>query len=154
MRMEGHHDHQPYVRLGAMIVLSFIAMYILMYAMVDAASSVFNNINQVYMAGLMAMPMVGIELALMARMYPSVNTNRILMAMSVVAMVVFFLLIRQQVAVTDTQFLRSMIPHHSGAILMCSKAPVQSAEIKELCRSIIAGQNDEIRQMKALLAKQ
>jgi len=152
--MEGHHDHQPYVRLGAMIVLSFIAMYILMYAMVDAASSVFNNINQVYMAGLMAMPMVGIELALMARMYPSVNTNRILMAMSVVAMVVFFLLIRQQVAVTDTQFLRSMIPHHSGAILMCSKAPVQSAEIKELCRSIIAGQNDEIRQMKALLAKQ
>jgi uncharacterized protein (DUF305 family) len=154
VKMEGHHDHQPYVRLGAMIVLSFIAMYILMYAMVDAASSVFNNINQVYMAGLMAMPMVGIELALMARMYPSVNTNRILMAMSVVAMVVFFLLIRQQIAVTDTQFLRSMIPHHSGAILMCSKAPVQSAEIKELCRSIIAGQNDEIRQMKALLAKQ
>lgn len=152
--MEEHYNHQPYARLAGMTVLSFAAMYILMYAMVDAASSVFNNINQFYMAGLMAMPMVVIELALMGRMYPSATTNRILMAAAVIAMVVFFLLIRQQVAVTDKQFLRSMIPHHSGAILMCAKAPIQSSEIKELCRSIIASQDAEIRQMKALLAKQ
>jgi len=58
------------------------------------------------------------------------------------------------VAVTDKQFLCSMIPHHSGAIRMCGKAPIQSAEIKELCRIIIASQEDEIRQMKALLSKQ
>ena len=69
--MEEHYNHQPYARLAGMTVLSFAAMYILMYAMVDAASSVFNNINQFYMAGLMAMPMVVIELALMRRMYPS-----------------------------------------------------------------------------------
>lgn len=55
---------------------------------------------------------------------------------------------------TDKQFLCSMIPHHSGAIRMCGKAPIQSAEIKELCRIIIASQEDEIRQMKALLSKQ
>ena len=30
-----------------MTILSFIAMYILMYAMVDSYDSVFNNINQV-----------------------------------------------------------------------------------------------------------
>ena len=58
------HSH-PYYRLAGMTVLSFIAMYILMYAMVDSFGSVFNNINQVYMAGLMAAPMVLIELALM-----------------------------------------------------------------------------------------
>ena len=75
------------------------------------------------------------------------------MAVSLIALVGFFLLIRQQVAVTDTQFLRSMIPHHSGAILMCSKAPIRSAELRNLCQGIIANQDAEIRQMKGMLAK-
>ena len=136
-----------------MTILSFIAMYILMYAMVDSYDSVFNNINQVYMAGLMASPMVLIELALMGGMYPKKTLNQALMAVSAIALVGFLLLIRQQVAVTDTQFLRSMIPHHSGAILMCSKAPIRSAEFKTLCQGIIANQDSEIKQMKAMLAR-
>ena len=149
--MEEHHN--PYTRLAAMTIVSFFAMYILMYSMVDSLGSVFNNINQVYMAGLMASPMVLIELALMGGMYPNKNLNRGLMAVSAIALVGFFLLIRQQVGVTDTQFLRSMIPHHSGAILMCGKAPIQSAEIQTLCRKIIASQDAEIRQMREMLAK-
>lgn len=46
-----------------MTLLSFAAMYVLMYAMVDRFGNVFNNVNQVYMAGLMAAAMVLIELA-------------------------------------------------------------------------------------------
>jgi hypothetical protein len=152
--MEGHSNHSPYVRLAGMTVLSFIAMYILMYAMVDQFGSVFNNINQVYMAGLMASPMVLIELLLMGRMYPNISVNRGLIVLSIVAGITFFVLIRQQVAVTDKQFLRSMIPHHAGAILMCLKAPVQTPEIKDLCRNIVKGQDEEIKQMKALLMKE
>lgn len=45
-----------------MTVLSFIAMFILMYAMVDRFANVYPNVNQAYMAGLMAAPMVMIEL--------------------------------------------------------------------------------------------
>src|SRR3546814_15100471 len=60
-----HQGH--YGRLMAMVALSFVAMYILMYAMVNRFENVFNNINQVYMAGLMAGPMLLIELALMRR---------------------------------------------------------------------------------------
>jgi uncharacterized protein (DUF305 family) len=36
------------------------------------------------------------------------------------------------VAVGDKQFLRSMIPHHAGAILMCEKASIKDAEIRAL----------------------
>ncbi len=61
---------RPYVRLGAMLVLSFLAMYALMYAMVDRWQNVHNNLNQAWMAGLMVAPMLVIELALMWRMYP------------------------------------------------------------------------------------
>jgi len=31
---------------------------------------------------------------------------------------IFFTLVRQQAAITDKQFLKSMIPHHGAAILM------------------------------------
>jgi hypothetical protein len=30
-----------------------------------------------------------------------------------------------------------MIPHHSGAILMCQKATVRDAELQKLCQQII-----------------
>src|SRR5688572_10819032 len=57
-----HQSHGPYAKLAVMAILSFLAMYLLMYAMVDRWDNVFSNINQAYMAGLMAAPMVLIEL--------------------------------------------------------------------------------------------
>ena len=49
--------------------------------------------------------------------------------------------------------MRSMIPHHAGAILMCEEAPIASPEIRKLCTEIIEGQRREIAQMKALLER-
>ena len=145
------HDRRHYYRLIGMVILSFMTMYILMYAMVNSFANVFNNVNQFYMAGLMATPMVVIELAMMSSMYRDKRLNAIIAAASIAALIVFFLLIRQQTAVTDGQFLRSMIPHHAGAILMCEKSPAQSPQIKELCKTIISSQESEIRQMKTML---
>lgn len=147
----GSDDHHHYYRLLGMIVLSFVAMYILMYAMVNSFANVYNNVNQFYMAGLMAAPMTMIELVLMGSMYKNKRLNALIGAVSLAALVVFFLLIRAQTAVTDGQFLRSMIPHHAGAILMCEQSPSQAAQIRELCKTIISSQQAEIRQMKTML---
>jgi uncharacterized protein (DUF305 family) len=46
-----------------------------------------------------------------------------------------------------------MIAHHAGAILMCEQAPIQDAEIKDLCGNIISSQQTEIDQMKAILRR-
>ncbi|WP_395708381.1 DUF305 domain-containing protein [Reyranella sp.] len=54
-------------------------------------------------------------------------------------------------AITDREFLKSMIPHHAGAILMCEKAERKAPEIKKLCVEIVASQQAEIEQMKGLL---
>lgn len=142
-----------YTKLYLMVGLSFATMYILMYSMVDAFSSVYNNVNQFYMAGLMAAPMMAIELVVMGAMYRDKRLNAILLAASLLATVLFFIGIRRQVAVSDGQFLRSMIPHHSSAILMCQEATITDARIKELCGNIVAGQLEEINQMKELLAR-
>lgn len=66
-----------YGRLALMTAVSFIAMFILMYAMVDRFDSVYPNVNQFYMAGLMAAPMVIIELFVMRAMYPDTKMNMI-----------------------------------------------------------------------------
>lgn len=87
----------------------------------------------------------------MRKMYPNKRLNAVFGGSSVIALIAFFLLIRQQVLVGDQQFLRSMIPHHAGAILMCEKASIQANDIRELCRNIIASQRSEIDQMKSML---
>ena len=142
-----------YLHLAIMAVLSFIAMYGLMYAMVDSFASVYNNVNQAYMAGLMAAPMVVIELLVMRAMYHDKRLNAAIIGASVIVGVLLFVFIRQQTAVGDRQFLRSMIPHHSGAILMCGKASVQDAEILKLCEAIVSSQQQEIDQMRAILRR-
>lgn len=140
-----------YLSLLIMTALSLLSMYVLMYAMVDVFANVYSSVNQLYMAGLMTAPMVVIELVVMRGMYHDGRLNAVLIATAVILGGASFGLIRQQTGVSDTQFLRSMIPHHGGAILMCEESPIQDSEIRTLCKSIMSGQQAEIDQMKAKL---
>ena len=140
-----------YKRFFIMIALHFIAMYIFMYAMVNVFGNVFNSFNQFYMAALMTASMVLIELPLMSSMYESKKLNIAIIAAGAIVLIGSWFAIRQQAAIGDRQFLRSMIPHHAGAILMCQQASVRDQEIRTLCQNIIAGQQAEIDQMKAKL---
>ncbi len=144
-------DNMHYRHLLIMMGLSFIAMYIFMYAMVNTFSNVYPNFNQFYMAGLMSAPMLILELTVMGSMYKNRKLNGLLLTLGVAGMIVFFLFIKQQVGVSDRQFLKSMIPHHASALLMCEKASINDPEIKELCRNILSGQQSEIDLMKAKL---
>lgn len=102
---QGHANH--YGKLALMAALSFVSMYILMYAMVDTFANVYNNVNQFYMAGLMSSPMVVIEVLLMSSMYSNRKANALIIVLTILAGIGFFMGIRQQVAVSDTQFLKS-----------------------------------------------
>ena len=151
--MQEHHSPKHYQHLTVMALLSFIAMYMLMYSMVNALSNVFNNVNQVYMAGVMASPMVIIELVVMRQMYADARLNTLIAAAAVIVGVALFVLLRQQSGVGDRQFLRSMIPHHASAILMCNEASIRDAEIRRLCGEIVSSQQREIDQMKTILRR-
>ena len=140
-----------YGRLAAMAGLSFVAMFVLMYAMVDRFSNVFINVNQAYMAGLMTAPMIVIELAFMGAMYRNKKLNAAVVAASVALLAGCWFGIRRQTAVVDSQFLRSMIPHHAGAVLMCDEASISDPRIKALCEEIRESQTREIDQMKAIM---
>lgn len=148
-QMQSHAGH--YRRLLVMTAVSFLVMYALMYAMVNDFGNVFNSVNQVYMAGLMAAAMVIIELLVMSAMYPDKRRNRLFLAGSFMLLLLCWFGIRRQVAIGDRQFLRSMIPHHAGAVLMCEQARITDPRITALCRGIDSSQRSEIALMKQLL---
>lgn len=134
-----------------MAALSFISMYILMYIMVDSYANVYLNLNQLYMAGIMTVPMLIIELVLMRSMYTNKILNLIIVTLSLVVFILFITCIRKQTAISDKEFLKSMIPHHAAAILMCKESHLQDPEIKKLCENIGLTQQSEINFMKAKL---
>ena len=140
-----------YIKLLLMGALSFISMYILMYMMVDRYANVYPSLNQFYMAGMMTAPMLVIELLLMGSMYPSKVANISIMIFSLVILTLFIFCIRQQTAISNKEFLKSMIPHHAGALLMCQNTYIDDPEIKKLCQSIISSQQSEIDWMKKKL---
>jgi hypothetical protein len=151
MKMDHYITHRPYLVLFIMSVISFKLMYLLMYAMVDVWGNVFNNYNQFYMALLMVSPMILLELVLMGQMYQDKKKNALFALAAILLFSLAWIGVRGQKAIGDEQFLRSMISHHAGAILMCEKASLEDEELKTLCRNIISSQQAEIDFMKAKL---
>ncbi len=142
-----------YLMLGANLAISTLIMYFVMFSMIDGTGSFFHNVNMFYMALTMVAPMAVLMLLMMGSMYASKRLNLVLYAGFVILFAAAFLAIRSQTAVGDTQFVRSMIPHHSGAILMCQQAQLTDAELRQLCGEIVDAQRAEIEQMKRILAR-
>jgi len=148
---DGAGHANSYLKLAIMLLVSFVAMYVLMYAMVNVAANAVPNINQAYMAGLMTAPMLVLELLLMGSMYANKTANKLLVVTGLLALGGCWWAIRSQAAISDDQFLRSMIPHHAGAILMCNQAKLKDPELLKLCEGIVGSQQEEIDFMQSKL---
>ena len=144
--------YMKYINLFFMSLLSYISMFILMYIMVDIYANVYLNLNQLYMAGIMTLPMILIELFLMRSMYTNKKFNILIIITCCALFIVLTFCIRKQTAIYDKEFLKSMIPHHAAALLMCNNVHLQDPEIKELCSNISRSQQSEINFMKEKLA--
>lgn len=135
------------------LTLDFIIMYLVMYTMIASLDHFYLTLNNLYMTLMMVTPMAILMLIFMRSMYPSMRMN---LAIGVGAGLIFiasFIGMRTQAGVGDTELVRSMIPHHSGAILMCEQASLSDPEIIALCDGIVSSQQQEIAQMKAILAR-
>ena len=142
-----------YGMLALNLALSAVVMYFAMYAMIDTAAELYLNLNNLYMVAMMVAPMGVLMLLLMGSMYPNKRLNLALHAGFVAMFALAFWLTRTQTAIGDEQFLRSMIPHHSGAILMCREASISDPEIIALCGNIQQSQRAEVDQMERILER-
>jgi uncharacterized protein (DUF305 family) len=158
---QGHQAHgmsrdmirHHYLMFGLNMIVSTVIMYLVMFEMIRGWGEFIQNINFFYMALTMAMPMGVLMLLMMGSMYADKKLNLVLYVALGLVFLLAFAAVRTQALVGDKQFIRSMIPHHSGAILMCREASIRDPEIRDLCfkpDGIINSQSREIDQMKRI----
>jgi uncharacterized protein (DUF305 family) len=105
------------------------------------------------MALIMVSAMAIIMLAVMSGMYENKRLNLVLYVVFTVVFVGSFLLGRAQTFMGDEQFMKSMIPHHSRAILVCEEADLEDPDVIGLCDQIIQSQRAEISEMETILER-
>lgn len=146
-----HGSHgRPYLMFWINMILGLIVMYLVMFSMIDGWGDFRNNLNMFYMAITMWAPMGIFMLATMPGMFPKRGTNIALYLVFALLTAGSFWATRSQALIDDRQFVDSMIPHHSGAILMCREARLADPELKTLCEAIIGAQRKEIDQMERI----
>jgi hypothetical protein len=156
------HDHdkhdagghgRPYLMFWVNMLLGLVVMYVVMFTMIDGLRDFRNNLNMLYMAVTMWAPMGIFMLATMPGMFPNRRANIALYAAFVILTVGSFWATRSQAFIDDRQFIASMIPHHSGAILMCREANLVDPELVTLCGQIKDAQRKEIEQMERIASR-
>ncbi|HUF35035.1 MAG TPA: DUF305 domain-containing protein [Gemmatimonadales bacterium] len=140
-----------YLRFGAMIATSTVAMFGLMYLNTYRPDHVFFSETRGYMALVMGATMAGIMLGFMAGMYPNRRVNLAIFAGSAAVFAIALWLVRSQATVEDVSYMRAMIPHHSIAILTSERARIVDPRVRELADQILETQREEIAEMKALI---
>ncbi len=141
---------RPYMMFWVNMALGLAVMYVVMFTMIDGLGDFKNNLNMFYMAVTMWAPMGLFMLATMPGMYPNRRANLVLYVLFAALTVGSFWATRAQILIDDRQFISSMIPHHSGAILMCREASLSDPELVSLCGAITQAQREEIQQMEAI----
>jgi uncharacterized protein (DUF305 family) len=140
-----------YGRFAAMVAVSTVAMFILMYFDIVDIDHAYWSQTMAWMAVVMGATMAVIMLAFMLGMYANRAAN---LAIVIIAVVVFagaLYLVRSQATVGDVSYMRAMIPHHSIAIMTSERARISDPRVRKLADEIISSQRREIGEMKALI---
>lgn len=142
-----------YSRFAAMIAVSTVVMFGLMYLNTYALDHVFYSQTRTWMAVLMGAVMAVIMMSFMWGMYPNKTVNAAILAGSAVVFAGALWLVRSQETVSDVAYMKAMIPHHSIAIMTSERAHIRDPEVRTLADRIIDAQVREISEMKALIAR-
>jgi len=137
-----------------MFVGSFLTQYFLMSPiMVSKRIYITNNLGKLYISVIMAIFMLFLEVMMHDHQYNVLSAKFYIIL--IISLTVFIYLYRNQIGISDKQFLEEMIEHHSMGIFTSQEIlkKTDSYEVTKLAKNIIQAQNDEIQFMQGLLAK-
>ena len=137
-----------------MFVGCFLIQYFLMSPiMVNKCIYITNNLGKVYMAVIMSLFMVILEIMMHDHHYNvfSLKSYTIIS----ISLLLFIYLYRTQKGINDRQYLEGMIEHHSMGIFTSEEIVKKTNDynVAKLAKNIIQTQKDEIRIMEELLKK-
>lgn len=138
-------------RLAAMIAISTLVMFFLMYQLVYSLDHTMFSLNRLVASLAMGCVMTVVMLAFMWPMYKGIKTKIAVLVVAALAGVILLYVNRSQALIRDVSFMKSMIPHHSIAINNARKASISDSRVRTLADEIIESQVREIAQMKLLI---
>lgn len=141
-----------YLRFAAMIAVSTVVMFVLMYFNTYQLDHVFFSQTRAWMALYMGAAMAVVMLLFMKGMYKDRRANAAILVGSALVFGVALWLVRSQDTVSDVSYMEAMIPHHSIAIMTSSRAHIRDPRVRRLADGIIEAQVREIGEMKTLIA--
>lgn len=141
----------PYPRFIAMVSVSTLIMFGLMYLNTYELDHVFFSETRAYMALLMGATMAAIMLAFMTHMLENRLANYCIAIFSALVFAGSLWLVRSQATVDDVSYMRAMIPHHSIAIMTSRRAQITDSRVRKLADGIAETQVREIAEMKQFI---
>lgn len=140
--------------MSIMFIASFIIQYFAMPPIMISSNKYFtNSIGKAYLAAIMGLFMVLVEVVMHDHQYSVMSTYTYLWVIVLLAVLIY--LYRKQIGINDKQYLEGMIEHHSMALLTSEEIVNKTDDynIAKLAKNIIQTQTDEIREMEDLLRK-
>lgn len=140
--------------MSIMFIASFIIQYYAMPPIMISSNKYFtNSIGKAYLAAIMGLFMILVEVVMHDHQYSVMSTYTYLWVIALLAL--FIYLYRKQIGINDKQYLEGMIEHHSMALLTSEEIlnKTDDYNVAKLAKNIIQTQTDEIREMKDLLRK-
>lgn len=141
-----------YLKFLGMILTSAVLMYVVMYLNTYQLDHVYFSEMRLYMTILSTCVMAVVMLLFMLHMLKNKKINAVIIAVSVLVFSGSFYLMRNQTTISQVDYMRAMIPHHSIAILASKRADIRDERVRQLADDIIEAQEREILMMKNLLA--
>ena len=142
-----------YARFGAMIAVSTLVMFVLMYLNTYSIGHIEFSETRGYMALIMGASMAVVMLLFMRGMYANRGMNVAIVLAATATFALSLWLVRSQATVDDVSYMRAMIPHHSIAILTSRRAHISDPRVRALADGIIEAQVREIDEMKRLIGE-
>lgn len=140
-----------YWRFAAMITTSTVVMYGIMYLNTYAFEHVLWSETRAWMALVMGAVMAIVMLGFMLNMYKKKTLNLAIFVGSALVFALALWVVRSQATVSDRDYMKAMIPHHSIAILTSERAQITDPRVRKLADDIIEAQRREIAEMKYLI---
>jgi hypothetical protein len=140
--------------LIVMFIGSFMIQYFFMSSiMSNNIENITNSLGKVYLSIIMGLYMVVLEVMMHDHQYSVFSMKYYILFACLLGF--FIYLYRTQKYITDKEYLKEMIEHHSMALLTSNKIleKTDNYNVSKIAKNIIQKQEDEIRYMKDILIK-
>ena len=137
-----------------MFIGSFIIQYFLMSTiMTNKTENITNSLGKAYLSVIMGLYMVVLEIMMHDHHYDVFSMRYYIIIGCLLGF--FIYLYKTQKYISDKEYLKEMIEHHSMALLTSNKIleKTDNYNVAKLAKNIIQTQQDESRDMKEILNK-